>query len=62
MFLEFSICHKANKNSLQIRFLVTKMTKLYKGFMCYVITLKLNVHGKLETDFLILEKKGKVFI
>ena len=42
MFLEFSIHHKTNKNSLKIIFLVATVTKLYN-----VITLKLNVHGKL---------------
>ena len=51
MFLEFSIHCKGNKNSLQIRFLVTKITKLYKDFIYYVITLKLNVHSKLEILF-----------
>ena len=42
MCLKFSIHHKTNKNSLKIMFLVPTVTKLYN-----VVTLKLNVHGKL---------------
>ena len=48
MFLVFSIHSKANKNLIQIRFLVTNFTKLYKNFIYYVITFTLNVHRKLE--------------
>ena len=66
MFLEFSIHCKASKNSLQIRFLVAKITELYKDFIYYIITLKLNVHNKLEISFrkwfLDFGEKGKVFI
>ena len=42
MFLGLSIHHKTNKNSLEIIFFVTTVTKL-----CNDITLELNVHGKL---------------
>ena len=51
MFLEISINPKANKISFQIRFLVAKITKLYKDFLYHIITCKLNVHGKLEILF-----------